>query len=439
MASDEPLFNLKAVVRQTGIKPDTLRAWERRYGLPSPRRSTGGHRLYSQRDIETIKWLAAHQKEGLSIKRAVEQWRQIETDGRDPLQEAAANATRRTIAPPLYPAGETLEKMREDWLDACLAYNEQQATLILNQAFALYPPETVVVELLQRAAAQIGEGWYQGNVTVQQEHFCSVQIVRRLETLVMAAPPPARPGRILVACPPEEHHVIGPLLLTFLLRRRGWEVVYLGANVPTERLETTVAVVRPQLAIMAAQQLHTAATLVEAAELLQQEQVPLAYGGLIFNLLPSLRSRIAGHFLGEVLEASPQAVESLMAAPRPVPAAERISEAYRQSLDRFQERQSLIEAHLVQELNGAGLAHNHLTVASHELSLNIGAALTLGDINFLGTDIEWVRGLLKNHRAPDQALYDYLDAYHQVATKQLGKEDPVVDWLGELLVGYVPN
>ena len=73
MTSGEALFNLKAVVRQTGIKPDTLRAWQRRYGLPSPRRSAGGHRLYSQRDIDTIQWLAARQQEGLSIKRAVEQ------------------------------------------------------------------------------------------------------------------------------------------------------------------------------------------------------------------------------------------------------------------------------------------------------------------------------------------------------------------------------
>ena len=353
-------------------------------------------------------WLVARQQEGLSIKRAVEQWRQIEADSRDPLQEAAANATQKTVAPPLYSGGGTLEKMRQDWLDACLAYNEQQATLILNQAFALYPPETVAVQLLQRAAAQVGEGWYQGDVTVQQEHFCSGQIVRRLETLVMAAPPPARPGRILVACPPEEAHVIGLLLLTFLLRRRGWEVVYLGANVPTERLETTVAAVKPQLAIMAAQQLHTAATLAGAAELLQREQVPLAYGGLIFNLLPALCRRVAGHFLGEALEAAPQVVESLMAAPRPVPPAETMPEAYSQELDRFQERQALIEAHLVQRLNGAGLAHNHLTLANRELSLNIGAALALGDMDFLGTDIEWVRGLLKNHRVPDEALYDYL-------------------------------
>ncbi len=432
MASSEPLFNLKAVVRQTGIKPDTLRAWERRYGLPVPRRSTGGHRLYSQHDIDTISWLSARQQEGLSIKRAVEQWRQIEADGHDPLETVASFATTRTAAPRPYSTGETLEGMSRDWLDACLAYDEQQSTLILNQAFALYPPETVAVELLQRAAAQVGEGWYQGDVTVQQEHFCSALIVRRLEALVMAAPPPTRPGRILIACPPEEYHVIGPLLLTFLLRRRGWQVLYLGANVPTERLETTVAATKPQLAILAAQRLRTAATLVEAAAVLQQEQVPLAYGGLIFNLAPALRNRVAGHFLGEALEAAPQMVESLMRAPHPVPAAEEPSAAYHKALDRFQERQPLIEAQLVQKLGRAALSSNHLDVANREIGLSIGSALALGDIHFLGSDMEWVRGLLKNYQVPDEAMAVYLRDYQQIAAEHLGREHPVVEWLGGL-------
>jgi DNA-binding transcriptional MerR regulator len=439
MTPGEALFNLKAVVRQTGIKPDTLRAWQRRYGLPSPRRSAGGHRLYSQRDIDTIKWLTARQQEGLSIKRAVEQWRQIETGGRDPLQKPAAVAAHRVAPPPLYANGATLQTMREDWLDACLSYDEQQATLILNQAFALYPPETVALELLQRAAAQVGEGWYQGDVTVQQEHFCSAQIIRRLEALVMAAPPPSRPGRILVACPAEEQHVIGPLLLTFLLRRRGWDVIYLGANVPTERLETTVAATRPQLAIMAAQQLHTAATLAEAAAVLQREGVPLAYGGRIINLLPALCRRIAGHFLGEALEAAPQVVESLMAAPHPATAAEPVSEAYRQARDRFVERRALIEAQLLQELNGTDIAPSYLALANREFGRNISAALALGDTRLLGTDIAWIRGLIENHQVPDEVLYDYLGAYREAAANQLGEESPVTSWLGELLNGYATD
>ena len=435
-----PRFNLKAVVKQTGLKPDTLRAWERRYGLPTPERSSGGHRLYSQQDIDTIKWLIARQREGLSIKRAVELWRQVEAEGRDPLQGATPIATPTAPAPVPHPAGETIAQLRQQWVDACLAYDEQRAEQLLNQAFALYSPETVAIELLQGAVSEIGEGWYEGDVTVQQEHFCSSLAVRRLEALVMAAPPPIRPGRILAACPPEEQHIIGLSLLTFLLRRRGWEVVYLGANVPIEQLETTVAVIQPQLVVMAAQLLHTAAALKEAAQVLQQAGVPLAYGGLIFNLLPALRERIPGHFLGEQLEAAPQRIESLMATPRPVPTTQKIPDEYLRALHYFQERQGLIGANAIQAQNGTGYTHNHLVLANRELGLNISAALALGDMNLLGTDIEWVASLLRNYRLPVAALYSYLHAYRQMVSEQLDERgQPIITWFDRLLNEYTPN
>ena len=86
--SKTPAYNLKVVIRETGLKADTLRAWERRYGLPQPERTSGGHRLYSQRDIEIIKWLMARQQEGLSISRAVDLWRGLESEGQDPLHMA---------------------------------------------------------------------------------------------------------------------------------------------------------------------------------------------------------------------------------------------------------------------------------------------------------------------------------------------------------------
>jgi cobalamin-dependent methionine synthase I len=270
-------------------------------------------------------------------------------------------------------------------------------------------------------------------VTVQQEHFCSSLTVRRLEALVMAAPPPIRPGRVLAACPPEEYHVIGLLLLTFLLRRRGWEVIYLGANVPIERLETTVAAIEPQLVIVAAQLLHTAATLKEAAQVLQRAEVPLAYGGLVFNELPGVRQRIPGYFLGEQLEAAPHIVESLMTAPRPVPKPKSIPDAYLRALEHFWERQGSIEARVIQSLNSADYAHNHLALANRELGLNIGAALALGDMDFLETDIDWAIGLLSNYQLSVEALVGFLRAYHQAAIEQLdARGQPIITWLGKL-------
>jgi DNA-binding transcriptional MerR regulator len=97
---EEAIFNLKAVVQQTGLKPDTLRAWERRYGLPRPERSEGRHRLYSRRDIDTVRWLMARQREGLSISHAVELWGQIEASGQDPLRTEMPLGGRGASGPP---------------------------------------------------------------------------------------------------------------------------------------------------------------------------------------------------------------------------------------------------------------------------------------------------------------------------------------------------
>ena len=56
-----PVYNLKAVVKETGLNPATLRAWERRYGMPQPQRTEGGHSQYCQHDIDTLQWMIARQ------------------------------------------------------------------------------------------------------------------------------------------------------------------------------------------------------------------------------------------------------------------------------------------------------------------------------------------------------------------------------------------
>ena len=117
----EAIYNLKSVVRETGVKPDTLRAWERRYGLPEPARTAGGHRLYSQRDIKIIKWLLARQQEGLRIKGAVELWRSLEADGQEPLQPQPTSAV--SFAPET--VGQTIAELRQGWVTACLAFDER--------------------------------------------------------------------------------------------------------------------------------------------------------------------------------------------------------------------------------------------------------------------------------------------------------------------------
>lgn len=437
---DTPTYNLKAVVQETGLKPDTLRAWERRYGVPSPDRSTGGHRLYSQQDINILKWMLERQNEGMSISRAVSLWRGIAAEGRDPLHVMPLHsnqAMRESFVEVYSPVelGETIVELRRSWIEACMAFDERKAELVLSQAFAYYSPELVCFELLQKGLAQIGDGWYEGRVTVQQEHFASALAMRRLNTLLAASPAPTRAGRIVVGCPPGDNHTFSPLMLTYLLRRRGWDVVYLGGDVPINRLKNTIVATRPELVVFSAQLLETAATLLDVAVHLRSEQVPLAYGGYVFNVQPVLRRRIPGHFLGVDMSKTPDVIEHLMTARPPVPETVEVSEAYQQALVYFRERAGLLESHVWQVTARPEIGEGELADVSHYLTRSIIAGLKLGDLQYIGSDLKWVQGLMINYNMPPEQLCDFLIAYHKAAWEHLNAPAgrSVVEWLEQVV------
>ena len=448
MSSKTPTYNLKAVVRETGLKPDTLRAWERRYGVPAPQRTDSGHRLYSQHDIDTLKWLLLRQDEGMSISRAIELWRRMENDGLDPLDGAGAPGGQRPAdvrsaaqvpATAVVADGATTAGLRRAWVAACLAFDEQQAEQLLAQAFALFPAEIVCLELIQRGLAEIGAGWYRGGVTVQQEHFASALALRRMEALLISTPPPTRPGRILVGCPPEEEHTFVALMLSLLLRRRGWDVVYLGANVPIRSIEATLRVVRPNLVVLTAQQLYTAASLLEMAEVLYRERIPLAFGGLVFAEVRNLHPAIPGYYLGDKLEQAADAVEQAMASLR-LQAAQRVADhEHSEAAEHFRSRQLLIESDVWRQLEGH-LPQRHLAMANLSFGRSLIAALTLGDMNYLHPDMAWIEGLLINHyEMPPIVLDSYLEAYYNALVTHLDQPGRLlIEWMAQLLGKEAP-
>lgn len=429
--SKEPAFNLKVIMHETGIKADTLRAWERRYGLPQPARTAGGHRLYSSYDIEMIKWLMARQDEGVRIHQAINLWNSLQESGTDPLisgQTGYISSQPSVIAEHL--TGSTLDEIRQEWVRACLSFNENSAERIIAQSFARYPLETVCLEVFQKGLSEIGAMWFQGESTVQQEHFASALAIRRIDTLISAAPPASRHGRILVGCPAGEEHIFSPLLITLFLRYRGWDVIYLGANVPNQRWDATIQSTNPNLIVLSAQQLSTAASLYEMAEQFNELNIPIAYGGLIFNTVPALRMQIPGHFIGETLADAATNIEKLLTSPGAVPESHPVSEQYLQTLEEFVEKRPLIDAHIWHNTQTNGLKEPHLSLANDFLAQDIKASLQLGDLNYIQPDLNWISQLLTNLDMPTSLLPKYLALYRQgVNTNMKEQGKPITDWL----------
>lgn len=427
--SKSPAYNLKAVLKETGISADTLRAWERRYGLPLPQRTSGGHRLYSEYDIQTIKWLMARQGEGLSISRAVDMWNEHNTSGLDPLADSASRVA--AAAPAGYPvSGTSLDALRKQWLEACLNFNETEAEEVLNQAFAMYPVEKVCTDVLQRGMSEVGEYWYENRASVQQEHFASALAMRRLDTLLSASPKPTRDQTVLLGCPSSEWHTFTPLLLALLLRRRGLNVIYLGANVPSERFEETVAAVHAGLVILVAQTLTSAAALHSTAQSLSGMNVPVGFGGRIFNLHPSIVDYVPGHYLGGSVDAALDQVDSLLKGNRPKVQARTISEEYQNALHSFNSQRLHIESSIREMTQILPISSEGLNTGIHFLGDNIAAALQLGDMEHVTAELDWLKVLMQSHQRPAGELAAFMEDYSHAVDKHInGQGAPIKAWL----------
>jgi MerR family transcriptional regulator, light-induced transcriptional regulator len=389
-------------MKETGLTAETLRAWERRYGLVKPERSPGGHRLYSFRDIQTLKWLVQRQQEGMSISRAIELWRSLEESGQDPLEIEAEKV------PSVSSEDISLDELRNEWIEACLKFNEQAAEKTANLAFAVAAPETVCVELFQKGLSTIGEYWFTGRASVQQEHFASAIAMRRMYALLSASPLPHRSENILLACPPEEDHEFGLLLCAVLLRRRGWGVVYLGPNVPLHRLEEAIRTIKPLLVVSLAQGLPAAHTLQEMAVMLARLKIRVAYGGRVFLDTPNLTYKIPAHFVGNDIEEIVISIEKLAKEKTQVIPFEEPDLKCLELSHAFQEQSPVILGRVNQRLKHEIVENRYVDELNRIARDHLPAALALGDVCFLIPSLKWLEGHLVKNGVNRETLIRFL-------------------------------
>ena len=303
---DTPRYNIKAVVQQTQVNVSTLRAWEQRYGVPCPTRSDHGHRLYSQRDVEIIKWLKQCTEEGLAISQAVAMLRDINEHG------DLVTLRIETQAPA--PEPEYLLTGQAGWHDmrlrlseALVAVNLRQAHLLVNTAVTLFPLETIVLELFEPMLVESGMRWSRGEMCVAQEHLITNFIRQRLLALTQLYAPFSHGRRLICACAPGELHEIGLLMFALLMEQRGWEVVYIGQSLELAGFADFLVPLAPAVVALSASMVEHVTGMFEAAvmvESLKSHNISLVFGGRAFDRHPELRQRFPGTFLGNDLRAA---------------------------------------------------------------------------------------------------------------------------------------
>jgi DNA-binding transcriptional MerR regulator len=255
--------------RRTGVAPELLRAWERRYGLLHPARSDGGFRLYSDADERRVELMRQYLGEGLAAAQAA----RLALEGSD----EGAPQQRDEGRPELEAGGARLRAALD-------AFQENAAQEALDDLFAAFTVETVLRAVLLPYLAELGDRWSTGEATVAQEHFASNLIRGRLLGIGRGWDGGDGP-RAVLACAPGELHDLGLIAFGLTLSRRGWRITYLGADTPLDSLVETAGRLKPDLVVVTATTKRRLTPLVEALRgLARTTSVALAGAGAMDGL-----------------------------------------------------------------------------------------------------------------------------------------------------------
>lgn len=231
MRNDLWAYTIAEVEGRAGLSSALLRQWERRYGFARPERSPGGHRLYSETDLEALgqvkHWIAGGVAPAQAVKRYLE------------------GLTQEGPRPP-----KTLALELEEGL---LRAKSKTPERILSEAYQLHPLESVVMVVISSCLRQIGDGWYLGRVNTAQEHFTSTYLRGKLQGLFNLMAGSLGP-RLVVSTLPGEQHEVGSLIAALFLRRAGYTVHYLGPNTPLADLRSFAERTRATAVVLSAMQ-----------------------------------------------------------------------------------------------------------------------------------------------------------------------------------------
>lgn len=216
------MYSIKAVAQATGLTVETLRAWERRYGIVVPNRDAGGRRIYRAEDVLRLRRLREATERGHPIGRLAglddDNLASLLSETSDRRARAASNAF--------------VDRILESARDFRSADCEQALTL----AIAMLPPQQLVSDVLQPLLREVGERWHRGDFAISQERLVSTIVRRHVGLMLDAYDRNARRGPLVFATLPGERHELGLLACAMMCASRGYKVHYLGPDLPAAEI-----------------------------------------------------------------------------------------------------------------------------------------------------------------------------------------------------------
>lgn len=225
----EKLLRIGELSRRVGVPVESLRGWERRYGLLSPSRTPGGFRLYGEDDVARVLAMRANLERGLFAA------------------EAARLALAEDVAEP-FPSPVPVADA-SDLAVALDRFDETGAQQALDRLLSTLTLDVLLRDVLLPYLHELGDRWESGEATVAQEHFASNLLRGRLTALARGWDRGVGP-RAVLACVEGERHDLPLVAFGLALRGHGWRIAYLGADTPVASLVDAARELSPDAVVV---------------------------------------------------------------------------------------------------------------------------------------------------------------------------------------------
>ncbi|MFE6751792.1 B12-binding domain-containing protein [Kitasatospora purpeofusca] len=321
------------------------------------------------------------------------------------------------------PTSELTTAVDRLWEAVTAGSEEAAGAVVFGALTAGAEPESVLLDVIAAVQARIGHEWAANRLTVAEEHAATAINDRVVAALahhpVVRGAVRAEPrGRVTVSCVDGEWHAFPARLLAQVLALRGWEVDYLGAQVPTPHLIARLHRTAPVALALSASLAPRLATAHSAISAAQAAGVPVLVGGAAFG--PDGRyARLLGAdaWAGDARAAADRLAGGLVA---PLPAHQPVDD-----LPHLADQEYTLVSRSAPRLVGAvmsGLAERFPSVRSYtEAQLQhtaedtahivdfLGAALYTDDPELFGGFLTWTAGVLTARAVPTASLLAALE------------------------------
>ena len=244
--SNSNTYPIKVVSNITGLSIHVIRAWEKRYNVVVPERTDTNRRVYSNSDVEKLKLLSQASEKGYAIGSLaslnIDDLRKIVGEGEADINENEKNLVH---SPDLH----SIENNQYivNCIEAVKNLSAYELEKELYKALVDYPQikfiETIVVPLLEI----IGNMWKTGEIRILHEHISTAVIRKFLTSLIDNNSTTTNAPSILIATPKGQQHELGALIVGVIASSDGWNVTYMGPDLPGEEIAAAIDRLNPKI------------------------------------------------------------------------------------------------------------------------------------------------------------------------------------------------